>query len=75
MWYQVLHLCTFLLHPHMPLHSKTRINTTFPSSDISGADPNYFRCQISLSYSAMVLSEEKNPAFATFTSIMRRHFS
>ena len=38
--------------------------------------PFYFsgvRCQISLLYSSMVLSEEKYPAFPIFTSIFSAH--
>ena len=34
----------------------------------------YFNFQISLLYSAMVLSDEKKPAFAIFTSIILFHF-
>ena len=34
----------------------------------------YRNFQISLLYSAMVLSEEKKPAFAMLTSIILRHF-
>lgn len=32
-----------------------------------------YRCQMSLLYSAIVLSEEKNPALAMFTSIFFSH--
>ena len=32
-----------------------------------------YRCQISLLYSSMVLSEEKYPAFPIFTSIFSAH--
>ena len=35
---------------------------------------SYLSFQISLLYSAMVLSEEKNPAFAILTSIIFLHF-
>ena len=35
----------------------------------------YLNFQISLLYSSMVLSDEKNPAFAMLTSIMRFHFA
>ena len=34
----------------------------------------YARCQISLLYSSMVRSEEKNPVFAIFTSIFFAQF-
>ena len=35
----------------------------------------YLNFQISLLYSSIVLSDEKKPAFAIFTSIMRFHFA
>ena len=40
----------------------------------TGAHVTYFNFQMSLLYSAMVLSEEKKPALAMFTSIIFFHF-
>ena len=40
----------------------------------TGAHVTYFNFQMSLLYSAMVLSEEKKPALAMFTNIIFFHF-
>lgn len=54
-------------------HEKTGQSPVFSFSNGCHTHP-YFNFQISLLYSAIVLSEEKNPAFAMFTNIIFLHF-
>lgn len=52
-----------------------RVNIVYPFFHSHGCHTHsYFNFQISLLYSAIVLSEEKNPAFAILTNIIFLHF-